>query len=113
MKFKFEKDMRILSDLITYCHLLGALDYHIDMASNNGVFEFTIRCGIDYVEQRTLDELRAELGRGRRREIEQDYWGLTGEGDDACELTLIGMMVDEAEVAYKDKIFTLHVKRFE
>ena len=113
MKYKFGKDMHIMVDVLTYCHKLGAEDFNIDVKTSGGVFELSLRCHIENMPDGELEDLRTELGRNRQKEIEQDYWGLSGEVEADCELTLVGMMVDEAKVSYEDGVFAIDIRRLE
>lgn len=99
MKFRFEKLTRIISELLTYCHQLGAVDYDAHMDTQDGVVHIHICCTIPtFISERTLKELETELNRTRQHEIEQNYWGLSGDMEPGNELTLVGMMVDKAIV---------------
>jgi len=113
MKHTFEKTLRITADLLTYCHKLGALDYHVDMKHQGPECHCTIRCTVPGLFEDSLSELRDELSRPRMQEIEQSYWGLSGEIESDSELTLVGMMVDEAEVVYEGEQLRIHYMRLE
>ena len=113
MKFKFEKDMHIMVDIVSWCRKLGADSFHIDIENDETGFWLKIRCKIDMLGETPLNELKSELNRSRQKEIEQDYWGLMGEIETDCELTLVGMMVDEANIGYIDDILSIEVFRSE
>ena len=113
MKYRFDKNMRIMADLMTYCHQLGALDYHIDMKHAEGVSHCTIRCAVPSIDPERLAELDTELNRPRQKEIEQNFWGLSGENDIDAELTLVGMMVDKATITYENGQLTIHCIRLD
>jgi len=113
MKFNFEKDTRIISDVMEYCHNLGALDYHIDMKTESGVSKIHVRCTIPNVSEEVLSGMKWELNLPRQKEIEQEFWGLSGDDDTEAELALVGMMIDEAEVTYEDGVLTLDLIRLE
>ena len=113
MKHKFEKILRVTADLLTYCHQLGATDYHVDMTQHGEQCHCHIRCTVRGLFEDSLNELRTELARPRMQEIEQSYWGLSGEIESDTELTLVGMMVDTAEVAYEGDQLSIHYMRLE
>ena len=111
MKTDFEKNMHIASDLLAYCHLKGATEYHFDMTAKDGASVFLIKAGPADIPAKEMERLREMLNMPRQREIEQDYWALMGESEDYCELTLVGMMCDEASVDYRDRELIIAVKR--
>lgn len=110
MRFEFEKDIRIMADLAVHCHRLGAKEYKMDMSCDGEVFTFCIRCKIKPLPQNDLEELETQLNRPRQREIEESYWGLTGEDSDS-HLTLVGMMLDGADVRYSGGELTISARR--
>ena len=111
MKIEFEKKMRIVSDLLSYCHLKGASDINIDMTYKNGVSFFIIKASPAHISDEELTELRKNLYAPRQTEIEHDYWGLMGESENFTELTLVGMMSDEAEAEYSGGELKIMIKR--
>ena len=113
MKFEFEKKMHIMSDLVNYCHMLGGNDFKIEMSTKEGIFHCHIYCLVPQLPDEILDELIRDLSIPRQKEIEQNFWGLSGELDPETELTLVGMMVDRAEVEYKDGQLRVHCLRVE
>ncbi len=114
MKFKFEKNMRIIADLIAYCHKLGAVDYHVDMSLGKEVSVYQISCPIATISLEKLEELCENLNAPRQHEIEQNYWGLSGDMDTGqTELELVGMMVDEANITYENGTLSIVVRRIE
>ena len=113
MKFNFEKETRIILDIMVYCHKLGAVDYHTYLKTENGLSNMRVSATIPNVPQSALQELEQALNIPRQKEIEQEFWGLSGEDETGAELTLVGMMVDSAEVTYKDGVLTLEMTRIE
>ncbi|WRS28982.1 hypothetical protein U6B65_14900 (plasmid) [Oscillospiraceae bacterium MB08-C2-2] len=113
MKFKFEKQLRIIEDLMTYCHFLGSHDMNVDLKATEGASHFIIRAHIPQVSSQVLDEIRLELNRPRQQEVEQNYWGLTSEAETDFSLMLVGVMVDESQVDYNDGILTIHTIRYD
>jgi len=112
MKVEFEKKMRIASDLLSYCHLKGATEFHLDMTAENGVSLFAIKAAPANISDEEMDQLLKNLNTPRHMEIENDYWGLMGESENFAELALVGVMSDEAEVEYKENVLTITIKRY-
>lgn len=111
MKFKLEKNLRIVSELITYFHKLGTDDVHIDMGNDDNQSYFYISGEVLNLPQSELENLNTLLNTQRQHEIEQYYWHLGGESELDCELTLVGMMVDNVDILYNDNVLTLKILR--
>lgn len=111
MKFKLEKTLRIVSELITYFHKIGTDDVHLDIKRLDDESQFTISGKIENLSSNELEYLDTVLNTQRQHEIEQYYWHLGGESELDCELTLIGMMIDTADINYEDNILTLKIFR--
>ena len=111
MKIEFEKNMQIASELLSYCHLKGASEYHIDMSVAGGETFFVITASPADVSCEEMEQLHRKLDVPRQREMEQDFWELGGLSETASELLLIGMMVDDADVSLFDRVLTIKLKR--
>ena len=110
MKTRFEKTLRITGDLMLYCHHHGATELGTTIVEGEGVITYIITAFPVEITDVQLEGLIKRLNAPRQREVEQDYWELMGESKDFSELTLVGMLCDDAEVAYNGKklSFTLH-----
>jgi len=113
MDFIFEKNMRIISDLLVYCYNRGARHCQVDVDWNAGVSTCEIRAALDHCSEAQLGDLRELLDTPRQHEIEQSFWGLSGDVDIDPELALIGMMVDRADVTFAGGWLTIRVERAE
>ena len=111
MKAEFEKNMLIASELLSYCHLRGATEFHLDVTVKNGATVFEIKAFPANITGVEMERLRRKLNAPRQREIEQDFWGLSGESEITSELTLVGMMSDEAVVKYDDNTLYITITR--
>ena len=111
MKLEFEKKMHLVSDMLSYCHLKGALEYTIDMADKSGSCIIKIKARPVNLSGDSMEKLHTRLNAPRNAEIERDYWGLTGESESFSELMLVGMMIDEAEIEYAGSVLTITIKR--
>ncbi len=100
MKLKFEKNMRIVTDVTGYCFLLGARKFQIDMDITPAVSKIGIGAELHHADAEKIEELRQVLNTPRQHEMEQNYWNLTGGEEVDGELLLAGIMIDEAEVSY-------------
>lgn len=111
MKFKLEKNLRILNELITYFHKLGTDNVHIDIEQDGSNSYFVISGEVKNLKERELKKLDSILNSPRQHEVEQYYWHLGGECEFDCELTLVGMMVDGVEIKYENDMLTLKINR--
>ncbi|MGL4759974.1 MAG: hypothetical protein ACRCWG_00725 [Sarcina sp.] len=111
MKFTIEKNIRILDELVTYYNKLGNTNVHIDMKEEDSKHYFLISGVVENISEDELLNLKVLLSTPRQHEIEEYYWQLGGEISFDCELTLVGMMIDEAQISYKENILTIKVMR--
>lgn len=113
MKPYLEKNLRIINELVTYCHWLGAEKYDIHFNHEADHCTIEISCAIASVDPDDLQELEDVLNLPRQREIEQNYWELSGDSELEGELTLVGMMVDKATVTYSGGVLHISALRIE
>ena len=108
-----EKCMRIISELVSFCHQEGAEEFTVNFTHSikEGIWVISVSCPMPPLNQELLDRFAEQLNIPRQHEIEQDYWELCGEAEMSGELTLVGMMIDDAKVGYRDGVLYIHVKR--
>lgn len=111
MKFKFEKNLRIVNEIMTYFHKLGAIDIHVTLHTENRSSSFLIWGKINEINDNELYDLKNILNTGRQHEVEEHYWHLGGEYELDGELSLVGMMIDKAEISYNDSILSIKIYR--
>ena len=111
MKTEFEKYMHIADELLSYCHIRGASDFHLAIKEREDATYFTITALPKKIDDEEIEHLTKVLQAPRRREMEKDYWSLGGISEVTSELLLIGMMVDEASVDYNEGWLTIKLKR--
>lgn len=111
MSLNLEKVMRIVNDLVGFCHSEGGEEFQIFIKHDQGCSSLTISSPIKGLAPDLVEELSYELNLPRQHEIEQSYWELSGEAELSGELSLVGMMIDEAKVGYRDGILYIHAIR--
>jgi hypothetical protein len=111
MKAEFEKTMFISSELLSYCHLRGATQFHLDIKIEEGETVFDIKASPAELSEEEMEVLVKDIGAPRRKEIEQDFWGLSGESESSSELMLVGMMSDDTSVEYRDNELSITIHR--
>ncbi|MGL5575780.1 MAG: hypothetical protein ACRDCW_09585 [Sarcina sp.] len=113
MKFTVEKNIRILDELVTYYNKIGNTDVHIDMKEDDDKHYLSISGEVKNLSEDELLNLKVLLSTPRQHEIEEYYWQLGGEISFDCELTLVGMMIDEATISYRDNILSINLMRID
>lgn len=112
MKFKIEKNLRIVNELITYCSHFGGNDVSMDIKNIGDETNIKIKAKLSNFSEKNLSDLTQALNVPRQHEIEHYYWHLGGESEFDCELSLVGMMIDDAKVSFADDVLDLEIKRF-
>lgn len=100
MKLKLEKCVQIMSDLVIYCHSIGALDYHVDIEPVGEIIKLRIQAKVENLSEETLNELKEAMAQHRQQEIEFNYWSISYDTGMPLELTSLGMMLDDVIVEY-------------
>lgn len=111
MKFKFEKNLKIIDELMTCFHKFGANDIHVNMCTEEDSNKFILWGETPNLNEEHLENLINALNAPRQREIEEYYWNLLGEYETDNQLSIIGMMVDKAEVTFNNNILTIKLYR--
>jgi len=108
MRHEVKKICKIVDELTTL--LLKEDTDEVDFKIKKTDYE-TIIYITDYNTKYTPDhveQLKQCLNVQRQHEVEEYYWQLVGECDSDSELTVIGAMIDSAEIELKDG--NLHLK---
>ena len=85
---------------MNYCYKNGSDNIHLDINKENKKTVISVRAQITYISKENIEFLEKSLKTPRLHEMEEYYWNLTGDTDTGTELTLVGMMIDEATVNY-------------
>lgn len=113
MKHRFEKNLRIINEMMTYMYKLGAKDININYKEENTLTTFIILGNISNIPTNKLEDLKSKLNTDRIHEIEEYYWHLGGESEIGEELSLIGMMIDETVISFENNILSITIYRKE
>ena len=113
MKLRIEKNLKIINELIAYFNRLGNSNVHIDLSNDADNSYFNIYGEVNSISKDELESLIEILNMPRQHEIEQYYWTLNGESEFDSELTLVGMMVNNAKVSYEGGILKISLIRSE
>ena len=111
MKHEIRRISKILDELITFCFLHGTKDMDISIKNHEDYFKIKINTDtIDCSDEKVI-RLKELLDYPRQEEMEEYYWELAGECDFDTELSLVGMMVDKAEVHFEGSSLSITLYR--
>ncbi|WBW97551.1 hypothetical protein [Oceanirhabdus sp. W0125-5] len=110
MKHIYQKNIKVIDELMSFCYKYGATDIHIDVKYENESFFIEVESQIFNLSQEILEITNRLLSAPRCHEMESYYWGLSGDDDTDTELTLVGMMSDEAHIDYCPKTGKMQIK---
>lgn len=102
MKHTRQRNMRIAEELILLSYKFGAEDINLNIKHMNNQTIIQIEANYVEINEETIESIKNLLSIQRSSEMEEYYWNLTGESDIDCELTLIGLMTDSAEIELVD-----------
>ncbi|WP_027633112.1 hypothetical protein [Clostridium hydrogeniformans] len=111
MKHINQRNIKISDELMNLCYSYGASHINLDIKTQGKETIFLLKSEIKDLPSDTLDDLVTLMNYPRCHEMEECYWELTGDGDLDSELSLVGIMVDEAYINYEDSILTIELKR--
>lgn len=98
-------------EMLSFFYGIEAKNITVDIEIKSDRTEMTFRAWEVNLDEESLYELKQHLQSPRLHELEEYYWGLSGNELSASnELSLIGMMTDEAEIEYKDERRELNIK---
>ena len=109
MKFKKEKLIKLMNELINFCTDIGMNDLDINFKCLTG--EITVSGYAENPPMKKLRDLEKILNVPRQEELEEYYWILIGDGHGMQELEMVGTLVDNGSITYEDKILTIYICR--
>lgn len=113
MKLKYEKSVRIATDLLGYCRHLGADDFHVDLSMAKDKARILVTAIVAEPSATILQEINQSLRIPRQYEVEQNYWSIGGGDHSQIDLAMVGMMVDTSIVNYENGMLRIEVERFD
>lgn len=112
MKYEVHKISKIVEEIIDfyYSHSSKNVDISIKDTSDSFIIEFQSDKIVSTSDK--IDKFRELLNVQRQREMEEYYWQLAGNDLEGEEYNLVGMMVDKAEVEFKDPSLKVKLVRY-
>lgn len=98
MKSQRKRISKIVDELILYLFSMGATDISVNIQEREEDFKVYIKGNCLEVEAKKFERLKKALKTPKQEEVEEYYWELAGNADGGTELSLVGMMIDKAEV---------------
>lgn len=111
MKLKLQKNMRIMTDLMGYFYHLGGTHFNVDLSIEAQCTHMTVTTEVGSLSEETITRMTEVLNVPRQHDMEQNYWNLSGDEEVGDELLLVGVMVDDASVAYDGETLTILLER--
>lgn len=111
MNSEKQKNIKIANEILNFCYRHNSNHISLDIKNYADKTLFNISSYVENLNEEYLEELKKLLSSPRSHEMEEYYWRLTGEVSSDSELTLVGMMTDEAVVDYSDSILRIHLVR--
>lgn len=112
MKHDKKRIAKIVDELITYFFSMGATDIDINLKEEKECYKISLKCNYSCKDQGKIDKLIKYLKCAKQEEMEEYFWELTGDCDVDTELTLVGMMTDEAKVSCSDNKIEVSLIRY-
>lgn len=113
MKFKREKLIKIMNELVKFCLQIDMKDLDIKFAFHKDKGEVTVSGYAENPPMKRLKDLESILNAPRQQELEEYYWILVGDGHNYQELEMVGTLVDRGSITYENNILTIYVLRRE
>lgn len=111
MKHINQRNIKISDELMNLCYSYGARHINLDIRTIGKETTFLLKSEIIDLPSETIDNLITLMNYPRSHEMEECYWELTGDSDLDSEISLVGIMVDEASIKYENSILTIELKR--
>ncbi len=113
MGHRLEKNMKIMEELVSFCTKRGSRDIDLNLSFAKEFSTISISAKNAEVSDADLDDLKTALFSDRQHEVEECFWNISGEDFYGDELTLTGVMIDDANVEYNNDTLNITVKRIE
>lgn len=104
--------IKIIDEILVFFYDYSSRNIKIEINKEKeySQIDFEAKLGVP-IEQKKLQRLEKLLSAPRQHEMEEYYWGLTGnDTTPSCELALVGMMIDWHETVYDEQEQILRLK---
>lgn len=95
-----KKISKIIDELITFFFLKKTNKMNIEIEDLKDHYEITIVNDCCDFTPEKIEIMKSLFNVQRQREVEEYYWRLAGETDYESELSLVGIMIDDAKIEF-------------
>ncbi len=113
MGHRLEKNMKIMEELVSFCTKRGSRDIDLNLNFEKTFSTITVSAKNTKASDEDLRMLKEALFSDRQHEVEECFWNITGEDYFGHELTITGVMIDDATVTYENNVLEIVAKRIE
>ncbi|MCK8817659.1 hypothetical protein MWH28_09840 [Natroniella sulfidigena] len=106
-----KKTIKLVNELMGFCYQVGIKHIEIDVKDEPSQMIIIIRGMTKKLDNERLEEAKRLLNTPRETQVEEYYWELAGEDNQAQKLALVGQMVDQAEINYENNNLEIKVYR--
>lgn len=112
MTYEKQKIARIANALVEYFLSHNAKGLTLSILEDEKQISILLQIVHVTLSDKSMDELKHYLYMERQEEMEEYYWHLLGNDSETEEISLIGMMVDEATVTSDPPSLTIELIRY-
>ncbi len=113
MAHRLEKNMKIMEELVSFCTKRGSRNIDLNLTFEKERSIITVSAKDTKASDEDIRMLKEALFSDRQHEVEECFWNITGEDYFGHELTITGVMIDEATVTYENSILDIVATRIE
>lgn len=103
MRQEKKRVMKIITEITSFLLHIGAKKITMDYEESDEAFLITLEGNYQKKYMKDIYQVVKYLNYDREVEMEEYYWELSGNYNMDTELTLVGMMTDDATVYYDDE----------
>ena len=112
MTYENQKIARMANALVEYFLSHNAKGLTLSILEDEKQISILLQIVHVTLSDKSMDELKHYLYMERQEEMEEYYWHLLGNDSETEEISLIGMMVDEATVTSVPPSLTIELIRY-
>jgi len=106
-----KKLIRVMNELVHYYFNLHMDEVFMEIKQEEDRSSLAISGYPSVCEPDALKRLEKKLNKPRQPELEEYYWNLIGSVDSSEQMNMVSMLIDSAEVEYKQGKLTITVYR--
>lgn len=111
MRYKREKLIKIMNELVNFCLYINMKDLKIEFSCHEDIGKISVEGHCTNPPLERLDDLEYILNSPRQVELEEYYWNLVGDGHGHQELEMVGTLVDSGSIKYENNILNISISR--